>query len=40
MKFWKDIEKSITSMVGKDPGHNVTVNAQTGVISVRAYPLS
>lgn len=38
MKFWKDIEKAITSMVTKDAEHNVTVNAQTGIISVRAYP--
>jgi MSHA biogenesis protein MshL len=38
MKFWKDIEKAITSMVGNDAGHNVTVNALSGVISVRAYP--
>jgi MSHA biogenesis protein MshL len=38
MKFWQDIEKSITSMVGQEPGHNVTINAQTGVVSIRAYP--
>jgi MSHA biogenesis protein MshL len=38
MKFWKDIEKAINTMVGKETGHSVTVNAQTGVISVRAYP--
>jgi MSHA biogenesis protein MshL len=38
MRFWKDIEKSITSMVGTDANHNVTVNAQSGVITVRAYP--
>lgn len=38
MKFWKDIDKAISSMVAKDAGHNVTINAQTGVISVRAYP--
>ena len=38
MKFWSDIDKAITSMVANDPEHNVTTNAQTGVISVRAYP--
>ena len=38
MQFWKDIEKAITSMVGKENGHNVTVNSQTGIISVRALP--
>ncbi len=38
MKFWKDVEKSIQSMVPKDADHIVTVNAQSGVISIRAYP--
>lgn len=38
MQFWKDIEKSIVNMIGKDGGHSVTVNAQSGVIAVRAYP--
>lgn len=38
MKFWKDIEKAINNMVGKEAGHSVTINAQTGVIAVRAFP--
>ncbi len=38
MKFWKDIEKAINSMVAQNPEHNVSVNAQSGVVSVRAYP--
>lgn len=38
MQFWKNIENAIQGMLGKGDGHNVTVNAQTGVISVRAYP--
>lgn len=38
MEFWKTLEKSITSMLGNEPGHSVTVNSQTGVIAVRAYP--
>ncbi len=38
MQFWKDLEKSIQGMLAKDDGHNVTVNAQAGIISIRAYP--
>jgi MSHA biogenesis protein MshL len=38
MQFWKNLEKSIQGMLAKDDGHNVTVNAQAGVISIRAYP--
>lgn len=38
MQFWKNIEKAITGMVGKEAGHNVTINSQTGVIAVRAFP--
>lgn len=38
MKFWQQIEKTITGMMGKEEGHTVTVNAQTGIISVRAFP--
>lgn len=38
IQFWKDIEKSITNIVGKGEGHSVTVNAQSGVIAVRAFP--
>lgn len=38
MQFWKSIHASIENMIGKEPGHSVTVNAQAGVISVRAYP--
>lgn len=38
MMFWKDMEKSIQGMLSKEPGHSVTVNAQTGVIAVHAYP--
>lgn len=38
MEFWRDIEKSIRGMLPKDDVHNVTVNSQTGVISVRAFP--
>ena len=38
MKFWADIEKSIKAMVPDDKDHHVTISAQTGVISIRAYP--
>ena len=36
--FWGDIVKSITAMVGSGDGRNVIVNAQSGVIVVRALP--
>lgn len=38
MQFWKNIESTITNIVGTDGGRTVTVNAQAGVISVRAFP--
>lgn len=38
MQFWKNLEKAITGMLSGDPGHSVTVNGQTGVIVVRAFP--
>lgn len=38
MQFWKDLEKSITNIIGKEEGRSVTVNSQTGVIVVRAFP--
>ncbi|OGT41965.1 MAG: pilus (MSHA type) biogenesis protein MshL [Gammaproteobacteria bacterium RIFCSPHIGHO2_12_FULL_37_34] len=38
MQFWKDLEKAISNIVGKEEGRSVTINAQAGVIIVRAYP--
>ena len=38
MQFWKDIDKSIKSMLPDDNQHIVVVNSQAGVISIRAYP--
>ncbi len=38
MQFFKDLEKAVTNIVGKEPGRSVTMNAQAGVIIVRAYP--
>ena len=36
--FWADIAKSVTAIVGGGEGRNVIVNAQSGVIVVRALP--
>lgn len=36
--FWGDIVKSITAIIGSGGGRNVIVNAQSGVIVVRALP--
>lgn len=38
MKFWKDIEATLKNMVGKEDGHSVTINAQSGLVVVKAYP--
>ncbi len=38
MQFWKDLQKAIENVIGKEEGRSVTVNAQAGVIIVRAYP--
>lgn len=38
IKFWQNIEKTIKNMLGKEEGHSVTVNALSGLISVRAFP--
>lgn len=34
--FWSDIQKSLTAILGGAPGRSVVVNAQSGVIVVRA----
>ena len=36
--FWTELEDTLGEMVGDDPGHQVVVNSQTGVIVVRAMP--
>jgi MSHA biogenesis protein MshL len=36
--FWHDVELSLKALVGDDHGHNVVVNAQSGIIAVRAMP--
>lgn len=38
MEFWKDMDKSIRGMITNDEHHSVTVNAQSGVIAVHAFP--
>lgn len=35
--FWKSLETSLTEMVGKQNGRSVVVNAQSGVVIVRAF---
>lgn len=36
--FWKDVNDSLTSMIGSKDGRSVTINAGAGVILVRATP--
>ncbi len=38
INFWQDLETSLREMLPKDPQHSVVVNAQSGVIAVRAMP--
>jgi len=38
MQFWKDLQTTISNIVGNGAGRSVTVNSQAGVIVVRAYP--
>jgi len=36
--FWHDLEASLRSMIGAAAGHSVVINAQSGIIVVRAMP--
>ncbi len=36
--FWKELRETLELMVGDQPGHQVVVNSQTGVIVVHAMP--
>jgi MSHA biogenesis protein MshL len=38
VNFWQELEQSLQAMLPKDASHNVVVNAQAGVIAVRAMP--
>jgi len=36
--FWKDLQSTLTALVGTDGGRKVIVNTQTGIVAVRAMP--
>jgi MSHA biogenesis protein MshL len=36
--FWQQLDASLQSIVGHEKGHQVVVNAQSGIIAVRALP--
>src|SRR5690606_15709438 len=36
--FWRDLEQTLKVIVGTEPGRNVVVNPQAGVIVVRGMP--
>ncbi|MBV8030366.1 MAG: secretin N-terminal domain-containing protein, partial [Betaproteobacteria bacterium] len=36
--FWDELEKTLRAIVGAEPGRSVVVNAQAGVVVVRALP--
>ncbi len=36
--FWKELQESLDALVGKKKGRNVVINAQSGMIIVRALP--
>lgn len=36
--FWKDLSTTLTSMIGNQPGEKIIINADAGLIVVRAYP--
>jgi MSHA biogenesis protein MshL len=38
VNFWQELEQSLQAMLPRDPSHSVVVNAQAGVIAVRAMP--
>ncbi len=38
MRFWREMEKAVLNIVGNGKDNSVTVNAQAGVIVVRALP--
>ncbi len=39
INFWKEMQKSLENIIGKDKGRSVTVNPLAGVVVVRAYPV-
>lgn len=36
--FWKDLNKTLTTIIGNRQGRSVVVNPQAGLVIVRAYP--
>jgi MSHA biogenesis protein MshL len=38
VNFWQELEQSLQAMLPRDPSRSVVVNAQSGVIAVRAMP--
>lgn len=36
--FWRDLEVSLHGLVGSAPGRSVMINAQSGIVAVRALP--
>jgi MSHA biogenesis protein MshL len=36
--FWKDLQTTLSALVGVDGGRKVIVNTQTGIVAVRAMP--
>jgi MSHA biogenesis protein MshL len=38
VNFWQELEQSLQAMLPRDPAHSIVVNAQSGVIAVRAMP--
>ncbi len=36
--FWKDLNESLTALVGNDNGKKIIINSQSGLIMVRAMP--
>lgn len=38
LDFWKELTETLKAMMGPEPGHSVVVNAQGGVVIVKAFP--
>ncbi len=36
--FWDDLEKTLHAIIGTEPGRNIVVNPQAGIVFVRAMP--
>lgn len=36
--FWKEVQQTLSALIGKDKGRNVVISPQSGVIVVRAMP--